>query len=56
MMKNLYTIFPYAIALIGAVVLLPTYPIVSAIAFGLLALAGVIHAYAWYLKGHRQED
>lgn len=55
MMKTLYTALPYAIATIGAVVLLPTYPVVSITAFGLLAVAGMIHACAWYIKGHRSQ-
>lgn len=55
-MKTLYTVFPYAIAIICAVVSLPTYPVVSAITFGMLALAAVLHACAWYIGRHRSKD
>lgn len=56
MKKTLSAALPYAIAIIGAAVLLPTYPVVSAITLGLLALAALIHAYAWHIGRHRSED
>lgn len=57
MKKTLSAALPYAIAIIGAVVLLPTYPVVSAMTFGLLALAALIHAYAWHIgRRHRSKD
>ena len=55
-MKTLETVYPYAIAIIGAIVVLPTYPVVSAVTFGLLVLATVLHACAWYIRRHRKEN
>lgn len=55
-MKTLETVYPYVIAIVGAIVVLPTYPVVSAVTFGLLVLAVVCHACAWYIRRHRKED
>ena len=56
MKKTLYTIFPYAIAIIGAISILPKYPAVSWLTFGLLTLAIILHALAWYVRNHRSNN
>ena len=56
MKKILSTLFPYVFATICAIAVFPKYPAVSWLTFGLLALAIICHASAWYIRKHRSNN
>ena len=56
MKKILSTLFPYVITIACAIAVFPKYPAVSWLTFGLLTLAIICHALAWYIRKHRSNN
>ena len=56
MKKILSALFPYVITIACAIAVFPKYPAVSWLTFGLLTLAIICHALAWYVRKHRSNN